>query len=133
MCRLKSSSGSASPGHDDEDDDILMDTAMMMMMTMMVMMMMMMMTMMVMKERMKIPFQGQRQWQLDRQWRLPGKNHNKTFILMMMIMIKMIKIIKKVMGKITIKLDDQVEYFSDVGKLSLQYRSTVVKHFSNHL
>ena len=45
----------------------------------------------------------------------------------------MIKMIKKVMGKITIKLDDQVEYFSDVGKLSLQYRSTVVKHFSNHL
>ena len=129
MCRLRWSSGSASPGHDDDDgddddddDDILMETAMMMMTTMM-----------VMKERMKIPFQGQRQWQLDRQWRLPGKNHNKTFILMMMIMIKMIKIIKKVMGKITIKLDDQVEYFSDVGKLSLQYRSTVVKHFSNHL
>ena len=89
MCRLKSSSGSASPGHDDDDDrddhdddDILMETAMMMMMT----------TMMVMKERMKIPFQGQRQWQLDRQWRLPGKNYNKTFSLMMMI-IKMMKII----------------------------------------
>ena len=124
MCRLRWSSGSVSPGHDDADDgysnddddddhdgyddddddqdisDMLMDTAMMMIMTM---------------ERMKIPFQGQRQWQLDRQWRLPGKNHDNTFILMMMIMIKMIKIIKKVMGKITIKLDDQVEYFSDVG------------------
>ena len=79
MCRLRWSSGSASPGHDDDDDDdgddddddddILMETAMMMMTTMM-----------VMKERMKIPFQGQRQWQLGHQWRLPGKNHNKTII-----------------------------------------------------
>ena len=121
MCRLRWSSGSASPGHDDDDgdddDDILMETAMMMMTTMM-----------VMKERMKIPFQGQRQWQLDHQWRLPGK-----ITIRLLFSLMMIKMIKKVMGKITIKLDDQIEYFSDVGKLSLQYRSTVVKHFSNHL
>ena len=105
---------------DDDDDDILMETAMMMMTTMM-----------VMKERMKIPFQGQRQWQLDRQWRLPGKNHNKTFSLMMMI-IKMMKIILLMLINLKVMILIS-KYFSDVGKLSLQYRSTVVKHFSNHL
>ena len=37
---------------------------------------MMMMSDIMMTEKMRIPFQGQRQWQLGRQWQLPGRNQN---------------------------------------------------------